>query len=254
MRGKRTIRKKRTGPASAFSLIEILIVIMILGILTAILVPSISRMKSKAQVVKCISNLRQLGAGITTFSAENDGAFPPSYTPDGNWQQYLQNSSIATKDNAGILPNENYLQNAREILTVYNCPANPGRTGRWRDPSYAYNRALGSDDGNYSRKVRVSNLTNPSQTVVLVDAGHRYDSSYTIDKGPPTIVCYLTDYLGAAYGWERSVNFGIHQAQANFLLADGHIESLTKDQVKKRGDEGSLLWSRENKSGKNYFW
>lgn len=64
----------------AFTLIELLVVIAIIGILAALLVPSVFGVFEKGNSAKCVSNLRQIYLMSQAFSADTDG-----YTPQAWW-------------------------------------------------------------------------------------------------------------------------------------------------------------------------
>jgi prepilin-type N-terminal cleavage/methylation domain-containing protein/prepilin-type processing-associated H-X9-DG protein len=67
------------GPA-AFTLIELLAVIVIIAMLAALLVPVMSRIRAKGDDAACASNLRQIGIGIGSYAADNDGTLPGPLT------------------------------------------------------------------------------------------------------------------------------------------------------------------------------
>ena len=65
----------------AFTLIELLVVIAIIGILAAILLPALGRAKIQAQRTACLSNLKQIGAGMRLWADDNESKFPWKVDP-----------------------------------------------------------------------------------------------------------------------------------------------------------------------------
>lgn len=68
----------RPRSRSAFTLVELLVVIGIIAILTSILLPSLSRVRDRANTIKCASNLRGIGQALAGYVAENGGVLPAS--------------------------------------------------------------------------------------------------------------------------------------------------------------------------------
>lgn len=66
----------RSHRASAFTLIEILVVIAIIAILSAILFPVFARARAKGRQTVCLSNVRQLGVGLLLYVQDYDETLP----------------------------------------------------------------------------------------------------------------------------------------------------------------------------------
>ena len=63
---------------SAFSLVELLVVIVIMAILGALVLPGLSRARESARRASCANNLRQMGIALKMYAGETaEGKFPP---------------------------------------------------------------------------------------------------------------------------------------------------------------------------------
>jgi competence protein ComGC len=62
----------------AFTLVELLTVIGIIGLLLALLMPALVSARRNAQAAVCASNLRQLCNAMISYAGENRGYFPPN--------------------------------------------------------------------------------------------------------------------------------------------------------------------------------
>jgi type II secretory pathway pseudopilin PulG len=115
---------------TAFSYVELLVVLGIIAILAALLLPAIGRMKSSARSVRCTSNLHQIALGFQHYAIDNGGHLPEPLAIDLSWERVL-------------LP---YIQNAN----VYLCPADDeiagslGSSYDWRDTGDALTTLAGA--------------------------------------------------------------------------------------------------------------
>jgi general secretion pathway protein G len=70
---------------TAFTLIELLAVITIIGILVAIIIPTVSKVRGSARRAQCASNLRQIVLASISYGNDNRGKPPYSYMNESQW-------------------------------------------------------------------------------------------------------------------------------------------------------------------------
>jgi prepilin-type N-terminal cleavage/methylation domain-containing protein/prepilin-type processing-associated H-X9-DG protein len=66
--------------SSAFTLIEILVVVAIIALLVAILIPALARARESTRAAQCLSNLKQTGGALMMYTVDNKFSLPgPSF-------------------------------------------------------------------------------------------------------------------------------------------------------------------------------
>ncbi|MBL8758326.1 MAG: prepilin-type N-terminal cleavage/methylation domain-containing protein [Phycisphaerae bacterium] len=74
---------RRWHRSKAFTLIEILIVVVILGILAAIVIPQFTKASEDAQVGNVQTQLQTIRSQIELYRVKNNGQYPPSVVAGG---------------------------------------------------------------------------------------------------------------------------------------------------------------------------
>ena len=223
-------REKRDCP-SAFTLVEILVVIGIITILIGLLLPALSRAREQAKTTQCLSNLHQLGEAVYIYAAENHGSLPPA----------LNSITLCwdfdDSDPHHIVPG--ILWNGRTSAAVQQCPSYDGKGFGTRDPysGYNYNTSyLGCGHGEltplgnpHTIPAKLGSLHRPSETAMFGDAmssGHPINGANKFMRAPillsGTDIGDLFNPIGRLAGTQGYR----HMGRTNVCYLDGHADSI----------------------------
>jgi prepilin-type N-terminal cleavage/methylation domain-containing protein/prepilin-type processing-associated H-X9-DG protein len=77
----------------AFTLVELLVVMGLIGTLMSLLLPAVGKARAAGRATACLSNLRQMGLAWSMYTSENKGRLLPYVwntpgTPDVSWNGY----------------------------------------------------------------------------------------------------------------------------------------------------------------------
>ncbi len=205
---------RRGNPKSAgFTLIELLVVIAIIAVLVAILLPALNQAREKARQLTCLSNLKQIGAGVAMYPDDFGGwalcAQPKPWPPGA---PFMGGYAWEILYNCGYIKNPN----------IFLCPSKPDTLLRWDRLSYGVNYFTFGYYPGYGirpqKASRISSFGNDSNLIVMADS--TWDGGYTNQSG---LIQWLAICPVRPDWYPAEIRHGI---EANCLFFDGHAGGL----------------------------
>lgn len=227
-RGLSTMFHEPIGmPHRAFTLVELLVVISIIGLLAGLAIPAIGRAQAAAGRSVCVSNLRGLGQAMNSYVAES-GMFPPLMQTNG------RGSSAITRNWTSVLVD------AGSATTNTPYSANRGKNGFWFCPSAMKSQTPSGDNSttySYSAAaggIPVARVSSASQMAMIMDGSWNAGTGYGyVDSTLMPYCCHPPT---------RKVNDS--SSSVNICFVDAHVEMRKRSDIPT--DSTNVFWTGQN--------
>jgi prepilin-type N-terminal cleavage/methylation domain-containing protein/prepilin-type processing-associated H-X9-DG protein len=221
----------------AFTLIELLIVIAIISLLTAILFPVFARAREQARKAACASNLRQIGMAVMQYVQDYDERYPmgrhyydswptpPAGEADGFWfkllQPYTKSMQVFVCPTAGKINHDSGGYG-------WNFCGTGGITSNGNGFGYVTHHVRRCTPGAVTG-VSLSAVSKPAETFLVADPSSNGYSG----NGVFTIAYSYKHYTPTLHGGSPYTNVDQsgdaslvldYSGGGNYLFADGHVK------------------------------
>jgi prepilin-type processing-associated H-X9-DG protein/prepilin-type N-terminal cleavage/methylation domain-containing protein len=222
------------GESRAFTLVELLVVLAVMGVLAGLLLPVLAGAREKGRQSACASNLRQLALADGLYAEDNDGYFAPAaqgfFTRDDRRWFGVRGADGRFEPHDGpLVP---YL---RDGGALRRCPSFRTAVGFDQGTGgYVYNYLavgsrvwrLGYVAEAFDQSMSEAELARPAETAMFADGAIDIGTGlaeYGFMEPPPAVAARIP---GASV-LDPAIHFR-HQERANVVFVDGHVRALPR--------------------------
>lgn len=262
--------QRSTKSKSAFTLIELLVVIAIIAILASILFPVFARARENARRATCLSNLKQIGLGITQYTQDYDEKLPQPW--------YGSNSGTTPQRYPRWM---DVLQPYVKSQQLFTCQSVSGGTEKYRaitDGTFSTNNRTTSELGTYAWNSAYTDYSSNPSTAPYDGSWGPLGGSALASVAAPATTIFVTEWTGgwknAEITWANVANTtttdfyqpsasppqlgkftsgsstaaavvkAVHLETSTVLFGDGHAKALRVDALNKRNSQNIMsLWT-----------
>ena len=235
-----------------FTLIELLVVMAIIMVLTSIGVPVYHKVKANAYALKCVANLRAIGAGLTSYRTSYEGWMPYVLTPVGEQDRAItyENSSKGLRwkyELTCLITDPGRSPGAKDEVVLSEIFFDPV-PGRGKGNFFLSKRHFGStvekktrkSDGTFVwKEITVyhnvpTSVTGGAQSRVIVEVepkGYMQFAFWTEPSRAAILAPAKSSGLQRGLGRDDGGNVNVeyrHAGKANILFLDEHVKQFAK--------------------------
>jgi prepilin-type processing-associated H-X9-DG protein len=242
--GRATFLLKSSPSSGGFTLMELIVVVGIVIVLVGLLLPAVSRSKSRARAIVCMNNSRQMAFAWTMYSDANNDRLAynlgnsaqlhtstlQSYPANPNWVNNIMDWELSPDNTNLNFVNQSLIAPLASFSTsIFHCPADnalsavqqaAGWTGRVRsvamnamvgDPGSLLQDGVKLDNPGFEQFIRDTDFPDASSIFVFLD-----EHPDSIDDG------YFLNTRDT--GQWLDLPASAHNGGGSFSFADGHTE------------------------------
>ncbi|WDE97602.1 DUF1559 domain-containing protein [Lentisphaera profundi] len=244
----------------AFTLMELLVVVAIIGILASLLLPSLSSARKSAKQASCTNNLRQIGIANYNYLDDNDSTLPwgawSNSSPIMGWGWDDLIYPYLGKGEMSLTDQYKWFWTEEQGLDTLKCPGAVSPYLLGDKPTGTYIMPRGNNGAANTRIAyqMSGNATNPPWTRKITDISDAQGTLLLTENdsigGNPiqglgrgaTNPQKQIDPAGNGLQLVATANYTLeihNKMKVNFLLIDGHVESHSPTSKNVLGENGT---------------
>ena len=230
--------RRASDAGSAFTLVELLVVVGIIALLIAILMPALSSARRQATTIRCAANLADIGRAMQNYANEYRGRIPRGYDYNGAYRAGRILWAEALSRYVGRLVEVKDLSPARDPVMakefaqigVYQCPVFPNE----RQPLDYVSNSWTAGTIDDSIAFVLARMKRSAEMVFLTEAHARAQTDLFCYHDVWNVTHLPTMPNGQRSSEARILNDNRHGGRINMLFLDGHTATKMFKEVRRR--------------------